>query len=179
LHTLVGGLEFTREEQANFGYTGLGTMNADPIYAPNPYSSMVGLNPVRNGVRSNAQVDTQSAYLFDTIKLGEQWIFNVGARADHFNVKYDGVALSSAAANPGLPAGTLVPVVLRVSDTVGNVQAAARHQPGAVRFGWQRLQSQVRAAGIDHHRAWYQVGFSEAETEPDGGAVPHHRQERT
>ncbi len=130
-HTLVGGLEFTREEQANIGYAGLGTMNADPLYAPNPYSAIAGLNPVRNGVRAETQVDTQSVYLFDTIKVGEKWIFNAGARMDHFKIGYDAVALSTAAANPTLPVGTLVPTKLSLSDTVGNGKISALYKPTA------------------------------------------------
>lgn len=128
-HTFVGGLELTSEEQTNYSYTGAGTMAVDSLYAPNPYSPITGLNLVRNGAGTNAKVDTQSVYLFDTIKLGEQWIVNVGGRMDHFNVNYNATSLSTATANPTLPVGTLVPTKLKLSDTVGNGKISALYKP--------------------------------------------------
>jgi catecholate siderophore receptor len=130
-HTLVGGLELTSEEQVNYSYAGAGTMAVDSLYAPNPYSPISGLNLVRNGVGTNAKVDTQSLYLFDTIKLGDKWIFNVGGRMDHFNVNYNATSLSTAAANPTLPVGTLLPTSLKLSDTVGNGKVSALYKPTA------------------------------------------------
>lgn len=128
-HTFVGGLELTSEEQTNYSYTGAGTMAVDSLYAPNPTSPIAGLNLVRNGAGTNAKVDTQSVYLFDTIKLGEKWIFNVGGRMDHFNVNYNATSLSTATANPTLPVGTLVPTNLKLSDTVGNGKVSALYKP--------------------------------------------------
>lgn len=130
-HTFVGGLELTSEEQSTYGYLGAGTMTVDSLYAPNPASPISGLNLVRNGVSTNSKVDTQSVYLFDTIKLGEKWIFNVGGRMDHFNVNYNATSLSTAAANPALPVGTLLPTTLKLSDTVGNGKVSALYKPTA------------------------------------------------
>ena len=74
---VVAGLELTNEKQNSFGYTGLGTLAAvEPLYAPNPFLPVAGLNPVRNGVRADASVNTQSLYAFDTLQLGDKWIFN-------------------------------------------------------------------------------------------------------
>ncbi len=129
-HTLVGGLEFTQEKQYNFGLGGTGVMNRDPIYAPNPWSAMTAFNPVPNGVFQDAKVDTQSVYLFDTIRLGEQWIFTAGARADHFKIDYSAAALSTATSNPTLPVGTLLaPVALSLGDTVGNGKLSLLYKP--------------------------------------------------
>ncbi|MGZ8294158.1 MAG: catecholate siderophore receptor Fiu [Telluria sp.] len=128
-HTLVGGLELTNEQQANYGYTGLGTLVPANIYAPNPSAPVANLRPVRNGVFSDASVDTQSLYLFDTLRLGEKWIFNAGVRADHFNMSYDSAVLTTATSHPTLPVGTLVPLDLALSDTLVNGKLSALYKP--------------------------------------------------
>ena len=129
IHTIVGGLELTAEKQTNYGYNGTGTLLAAKLYAPDPSSPVSGLNLVRNGVFSDATVNTQSAYGFDTIKLGEDWIFNGGVRLDHFSTTYSAAALSTAAAQPTLPAGTLVPANLALSDTLVNGKLSALYKP--------------------------------------------------
>ncbi|MES2316597.1 MAG: catecholate siderophore receptor Fiu [Pseudomonadota bacterium] len=133
-HTLVGGLELTMEKQTNIGYlpASLGALAPSSVYAPNPASPVTGLNLTRNGTGADASVSTQSLYLFDTIKLGEKWIFNAGARMDHFNMDYAAVALQTAAnATPALPVGSLVPTKLTLSDTLVNGKVSALYKPTA------------------------------------------------
>ncbi|RJG11420.1 catecholate siderophore receptor Fiu [Massilia cavernae] len=128
-HTLVAGLELTAEEQRNVGYTGLGTLLPAPLYPPNPSLPVTGLNPRPNGVASKAQVDTQSLYVFDTLRLGDKWIINAGVRADRFKVDYDSMVLTTATSHPTRPVGTLVPLDLGVSDTLVNGKLSALYKP--------------------------------------------------
>jgi len=128
-HTVVAGLELTSEKQTTYGYNGSGTLPAANLYNPEPNVAASGLNLVRNGVRSDGSTSTQSAYLFDTLKLNRHWQINGGVRADRYSTTYNATALSTAAANPGLPAGTLVPTSLDLSDTLFNGKIAALYKP--------------------------------------------------
>ena len=128
-HTVVAGLELTGEKQTTYGYNGTGTLPAANLYHPDPNAPVTGLNPVRNGVRSDGSTNTQSAYLFDTLKLNRQWQINGGVRLDHYSTTYNATALSTAASNPGLPVGTLVPTNLDLSGTLVNGKIAALFKP--------------------------------------------------
>src|SRR5450830_509786 len=85
-HTLVTGLEFTSEKQTNYSYVqaSLGTLAPANLYHPNPNDTVTGFNPVRSGAYTEGEVNTQSVYAFDTIKLGDKWSVNGGVRFDHF-----------------------------------------------------------------------------------------------
>ncbi|MCC6071617.1 catecholate siderophore receptor Fiu [Massilia sp. GCM10020059] len=128
-HTVVAGLELTREKQKTYGYDGLGSLAPAPLYAPDPFLPVAGLNPVRNGVHSDARVDTQSLYLFDTLRVGDKWIFNAGVRADHFDIDYNSMTLSTARSHPALPVGTLVATALDTADTLVNGKVSALYKP--------------------------------------------------
>lgn len=91
-HALVGGLSFSTE---SFELdTGGMFFNADGSPLPNtgagyplqtfrnPANVWRGpLNYFRSG-RTEGDLDTVSAYLFDTLKFGERWMLNLGARYD-------------------------------------------------------------------------------------------------
>jgi catecholate siderophore receptor len=130
-HTAIGGLEFISEKQLTLGYdaASLGVLPDALLYHPNPDAPVAGLNPKRNSVRSDGTTNTQSAYLFDTAKLGEQWMFSGGIRFDHYKTSFDGIALATATANPGLPVGSLVPTNLDTSDTLINGKVSALYKP--------------------------------------------------
>lgn len=127
--TLVAGLELTSEKQTTYGYSGTGTLPAANLYHPDPTVSASGLKLVRNGVFSDGSTSTQSAYLFDTVKVGEQWIFNGAVRFDHYRTSYQAAALSTATSHPALPVGTLVPTNLELSDTLFNGKISALFKP--------------------------------------------------
>lgn len=127
--TLVAGLELTSEKQTTYGYSGTGTLPAANLYHPDPTVSASGLKLVRNGVYSDGSTSTQSAYLFDTVKVGEQWIFNGAVRFDHYRTSYQAAALSTATSHPALPVGTLVPTNLELSDTLFNGKISALFKP--------------------------------------------------
>ena len=130
-HTAIAGLEFTNEKQVSYSYlaASLGTLADTPLYAPDSSIKPVGLNPTRNGAMTDGSTNTQSLYLFDTAKLGEQWMFSGGIRADHYRTTYNAITLSAAAANPTLPVGTLVPTNLALSDTLVNGKLSALYKP--------------------------------------------------
>ncbi|WP_273028553.1 catecholate siderophore receptor Fiu [Massilia timonae] len=122
-HTLVTGLEITSERQTTWGLTGLGTLPAANIYRPNP--SDVPTTPVnvrRTGAYNEGEVDTQSVYVFDTVKVGERWIFNGGVRLDHFRGDYSVVALTN---------NVLTPTRFKVGDNLVNGKLSALYKPTA------------------------------------------------
>jgi catecholate siderophore receptor len=121
-HTLVTGLELTNERQIAYGLTGLGTLPAANLYRPDPAAPVTGLAPSRSGAYNEGVIDTQSLYVFDTIKLGERWIFNAGLRLDHFNGDYSVVALTN---------NVLVPTHFTVGDTLVNGKVSALFKPSA------------------------------------------------
>lgn len=130
-HTLVSGIELTREQQANYVNAGLGTLAPASLYEPSATVPVVGQNFVRNGVFNDATIDTASLYGFDTIKLGERWIFNAGVRLDHYRTEFQGAALSTATTYPNLPVGTLVASDLSNSGTLANGKLSALYKPTA------------------------------------------------
>ncbi|GAB3258632.1 catecholate siderophore receptor Fiu [Chitinimonas naiadis] len=128
-HSLSGGIELIRETQTTYGYDGLGTMPAANLYHPDPNATITGYNPIRNGVRTDGTTNTVSAYLFDTVKLSEQWQLNGGLRLDHYNTTYQSIAKSTAAANPTLPVGTLVPTSIEAKDNLLNWKFGVLFKP--------------------------------------------------
>jgi catecholate siderophore receptor len=130
-HTIVSGLEFTREEQENVSYVAasLGTLAPANLYNPSANALLTPVNPVRSGATNDASLETASIYAFDTIKFGEKWIVNGGVRLDHYRVQYDANALSTAAANPTLPVGTIVHSTLGLKDDLVNGKLSALYKP--------------------------------------------------
>ncbi|WP_338680096.1 catecholate siderophore receptor Fiu [Janthinobacterium sp. TB1-E2] len=133
-HSVVAGAEFTSEKQTNYSYVpaSLGTLQDANLYNPNPRDTVTGHNPVRSGAFTEGEVNTQSLYVFDTIKFGDKWLFNGGVRFDHFNTTYDAVALQGAVTAPAvqpLPVGTPIPTHLTLSDTLANGKISAMYKP--------------------------------------------------
>ncbi|GGB95538.1 catecholate siderophore receptor Fiu [Pseudoduganella buxea] len=128
-HTMVGGLEFINEKQANVSYAGLGALNDISLYHPVSTGYATAANPVRSGAGSDGSTTTQALYLFDTVKIGEQWMVHAGVRADHFNTDTFNTALSTSTSHPQLPVGTLVPTTLKLSDTLVNGKLSLLYKP--------------------------------------------------
>ena len=133
-HSVVAGAEFTSEKQTNYSYVpaSLGTLQDANLYNPNPRDTVTGHNPVRSGAFTEGEVNTQSLYVFDTIKFGDKWLFNGGVRFDHFNTTYDAVTLQGAGTAPAvqpLPVGTPIPTHLTLSDTLANGKISAMYKP--------------------------------------------------
>ncbi|NRR34374.1 catecholate siderophore receptor Fiu [Oxalobacteraceae bacterium] len=128
-HTLVGGLELTREKQDNYTYSSNGTtaLPAVSIYHPDSASSPNFVRG-RNGGYSFGVTDTQSVYALDTIKLGEKWVFNGSLRLDHFKTDFDGKTYTAATATAP---EKLTPAKMELSDTLVNGKLSALYKPTA------------------------------------------------
>ena len=131
-HTLSTGVELLHEEQFSPTRTGLGrapgsaaNSTAGPLanlYNPNPNDQLVAFQPVLNGVYTDGKTDTVAAYLFDTIKLNEQWQINAGARFEHYNTSTDSAALVNS---------VLTPAHIEKSDTLASFKAGLLYKPTA------------------------------------------------
>jgi catecholate siderophore receptor len=131
-HTAVAGLEFINEKQRNYGYdtASLGVLSDANLYNPDPNAPFKSPSaPKRNAVYSDATTNTQALYLFDTAKLGEQWMFSGGVRMDHYRTNYNAIVLTTATSNPPVPAGTFLPVNLGLGDTLLNGKLSALYKP--------------------------------------------------
>ncbi|MBD8530228.1 MULTISPECIES: catecholate siderophore receptor Fiu [unclassified Massilia] len=131
-HTLVTGLEFTSESQVSYSYipASLGTVGVagrTSLYNPDPNAAPVGVAPRRSGAYNDATVDTQSLYVFDTIKIGDKWIINGGVRADHYSGDYTAVAATIV--NNATTA--LTPTHFKVGDTLVNGKLSVLYKPTA------------------------------------------------
>ncbi len=119
-HTMVGGLEFINEKQANVSYAGLGALNDISLYNPVSTGYATAPNPVRSGAGSDGSTTTQALYLFDTVKIGEQWMVHAGVRADHFNTDYFSTAITN-----NVPVATS----MKLSDTLVNGKLSLLFKP--------------------------------------------------
>lgn len=130
-HTVVSGLELTREEQENIGYVAasLGTLANANLYNPSASAILTPTNLKKSGATNDGSLETASIYAFDTVKFGEKWIVNGGVRLDHYRVHYDANTLSTAAANPTLPVGTVVHSTLGLKDDLVNAKLSALYKP--------------------------------------------------
>jgi catecholate siderophore receptor len=85
-HTAVAGIELSREEISRYGYPGINQLRVggtftQPLLSPDHHP---GANFPSRTWTFDATVDTQAAYLLDTIQLNKQWFINGGVRFDHF-----------------------------------------------------------------------------------------------
>lgn len=126
-HTVSGGIEFMSEKQSTPGRAGLGTLANRTVgvvpanlYQPNPNDVIYNYNPQKNGAYTEGKTTTAALYVFDTLKLSEQWQVNGGVRVEHDNTKSDLATLTN---------GVLVPAALEKSDTLVSWKAGALYKP--------------------------------------------------
>lgn len=105
-HTLVAGVEASKEEIGRYSYTGLASAT-QPLFNPNPYRGLT--NPALNNVGPrtwtyDATISTVAGYILDTVKLSEQWYINGGIRVDD----YERAQVAPTAANTATRQDTLV-----------------------------------------------------------------------
>ncbi len=81
-HDVSAGVEFTRENQTNYGVNAM-TAPAVNLYHPVSNLSIGGLD--RNGANANGQTDTFGIYAFDTLTLTERIEVNGGLRLDNYH----------------------------------------------------------------------------------------------
>ena len=128
-HTVSTGLELLSEEQLSQTRVGLGDVVNANLYAPVSPAAPANFNPVLNGVYTKGSTTTAAVYAFDTVKLNEQWQINGGVRAEHYNTETNAASLSTAAANPTLPVGTLLGSHLEKSGNLTSWKAGALYKP--------------------------------------------------
>ncbi len=115
-HSLSTGVELLMERQSTISMavpTGVAIPEGN-LYNPNPNVSLP--MPVRTGATSDGQTKTVALYAFDAIDLNDAWQLNTGLRYERYNTESRTVSLSTAAANPTLPVGTLIPAKVTKSD---------------------------------------------------------------
>jgi catecholate siderophore receptor len=129
-HAISGGIEFIDEEQYNPTYVGLGTpITPANLYHPDHNDVQPGYAPVRNGVFTRGETQTAGVYVFDTVSFAERWQATAGFRVDSFDTDFDSAALSTLAAQPTLPVGTLIPASLSVKDTLFSYKVGLVFKP--------------------------------------------------
>ena len=115
-HSLSAGVELLMEKQ-NTNTLAVPTgvvVPAANLYNPNANVSLP--IPVKNGATAEGQTKTVALYVFDAIDLNDAWQLNTGLRYERYNTESRTVSLSTAAANPTLPVGTLIPAKITKSD---------------------------------------------------------------
>ena len=128
-HDVSAGVEFTRENQTNYGVNAR-TAPAVNLYHPVSNLSIGGLD--RNGANANGQTDTFGIYAFDTLTLTERIEINGGLRLDNYHTKYDsatacgGSGRGAIACPPGQSTGSPVTTV----DTAKSGNLVNWEKPG-------------------------------------------------
>ncbi|WP_222613692.1 catecholate siderophore receptor Fiu [Undibacterium seohonense] len=115
-HSLSAGVELLMEKQ-NTNTLAVPTgvvVPAANLYKPDANVSLPV--PVKNGATAEGQTKTVALYIFDAIDLNDAWQLNTGLRYERYNTETRTVSLSTAAANPTLPVGTLIPAKVTKSD---------------------------------------------------------------
>jgi catecholate siderophore receptor len=127
-HTVSAGLEFFSEQQFTPTRIGLGNVSTTNLYKPNRNDVLVAYAPVLNGVFSKGETTTAAAYVFDTIKLNEQWQLNGGLRVERYRTETNGAAASTAS-TPAIPVGTLIGSHVEKSDSLASWKAGVLYKP--------------------------------------------------
>ena len=134
-HNLSAGIELTREKATALGIAALdgSTWPAASLYAPDADAGGLVYGP--NGTYTSGQTTTEAAYLFDTMKFGEQWQVNAGARLDHYSTDFTSTVACGGKSTPAcgaLPAGSVVPGIdARVSGNLPNYKLGVLYKPTA------------------------------------------------
>lgn len=136
-HALVAGASFSKEE---FELESGGVFfNADGSALPNtasgypyqtfrdPYNIWTGpLNYFRSG-KSEGELENQSIYVFDTLKFGDRWLLNLGARYDRNEGSTTTWPVSAVDATRGQITGT--PTVARNSEDLFSYRVGLVFKP--------------------------------------------------
>jgi len=96
VHRFNVGLELSREDNSNAGYTvttlsgsacpaPMTGFDCTPLYAPNPSDPWTGT--IVKGLISDSRTDTIGLYAQDSISFGERWVLNLGLRYDDYSVE--------------------------------------------------------------------------------------------
>src|SRR5690606_27781822 len=86
-HEVVTSLEYTYEDEENFGRSATVAPGLADPFNPNPWD-----NPgsyAHNGAVAKAGTHNAGISVFDTVKITEQWLLNLGVRVDYYDSVYD------------------------------------------------------------------------------------------
>ncbi len=126
-HDLSAGAELAYEKQDNNTLALVGSQKDANLYAPSQDDVFAPV--AANGAYTRGSTTTASLYAFDTLKLGERVQLTTGLRLDHYNTDSSSATLSTAAANPTLPVGTLIPAALSKSGNLVSWKLGALYKP--------------------------------------------------
>lgn len=96
-HDLVAGAEVVHETSKNFGRVVIGGTPTTTIGNPDPDQNFTG-RIRRSGAYTDSEALSLSAYLFDTMSLGDHWQLTGGLRYDRYDIDYTSVASTGAPA---------------------------------------------------------------------------------
>ncbi len=157
-HDVSAGVEFTRENQTNYGVNAR-TAPAVNLYHPVSNLSIGGLD--RNGANANGQTDTFGIYAFDTLTLTERIEINGGLRLDNYHTKYDsatacgGGGRGAIACPPGQSTGSPVTTVdTAQSGNLVNWKAGALYRLTEQGNVLRQLRHLTAAAGRQRASPW-------------------------
>ena len=133
-HDFASGFEFIQESQVTPTLAATVTNPAQvqqPANLYNPDSSAPGITLSPNGASSDGRTTTGAAYFNDTAKFGERDQFQLSGslRIERYRTETNAVSLSTAAANPTLPVGTLLGSRLNKSGTLVTYKAGGLWKP--------------------------------------------------
>jgi catecholate siderophore receptor len=89
-HTLITGVDFSRESARSWGYSGTGYSASDRpvnLYSPDTQQGLTR-SSARNGSEEQGRTNTAGVYLFDTLDLTPSWQLAAGARLDRYRTRY-------------------------------------------------------------------------------------------
>lgn len=85
-HSLAAGVELLREQQKALGFSTTGlTIPPANLYNPNPFDNLP--EPYASGASNAGSTTTLGLYVFDNVKLDEQWSVNGGLRLDRYKLR--------------------------------------------------------------------------------------------
>lgn len=121
-HAVVGGLEYTWEQQDSNQYlpASLGPNVDLPFpWVPNPYTGLPSFAPqIDPKFKTRGEVENIGLYAFDAIDIGEHWMVSGGVRMDSYDTTY------SSRASTGVVTGPF-----DASDEVFSGKAAVTYKP--------------------------------------------------
>jgi len=132
---ISAGIELTQEKATTIGIAALGGSSWPAASLYHPDASVGGLIYGPTGAYSTGKTDTAAAYLFDTLKFGEHWQVNAGARLDHYSTDFTSTVACGGRRGPScgsLPDGSIVPGVdATKSGNLPNYKVGVLYKPTA------------------------------------------------
>lgn len=149
-HALSGGLEFAYESQftPTLALASGQTQTPANLYRPNADDAAASL--VRNGAFADGNTTTAAVYLFDSVDLSERWQLTTGVRFERFETETQSASLSTTAARPTLPPGTLIPAQLDAADNLFSWKIGALFKPRANGSVYLAYANSERPPGSDN-----------------------------